>query len=185
MGSTGDSPVPVGDSPTGRSRRLLSKGPSLLPPGALPAPPGESPGGTGQWPVPELWIIRRARTFMKCSNHTQADAVASCVFCGQGLCPSCITRSTSGRVVCSPRCAERATAMEIALETIRQKTLNSGRLVAYFLFAAAFVFNCVGVYEIIEALSTGTWVMALFLPGIGVVFIAAGIGYLRLAKSKT
>src|SRR6266571_9034018 len=51
MGSTGDSPVPVGDSPTGRARRLLSKGPSLFPPGALPVPPGESPGGTGQWPV--------------------------------------------------------------------------------------------------------------------------------------
>src|SRR5229473_1690231 len=51
MGSTGDSPVPVGDSPTGRSRRLLSKGPSLLPPGALPVPSGESPGGTGLWPV--------------------------------------------------------------------------------------------------------------------------------------
>jgi hypothetical protein len=51
MGSTGDSPVPVGDSPTGRSKRLLAKGLSLLPPGALPVPPGESPGGAGQWPV--------------------------------------------------------------------------------------------------------------------------------------
>ncbi len=51
MGSTGDSPVPAGDSPTGRSRQLHSKGPSLLPRGALPIPPGESPGGTGQWLV--------------------------------------------------------------------------------------------------------------------------------------
>src|SRR5216684_5010392 len=51
MGNTGDPPVPVGDPPTGRSRRLLSKDPSLLGPGALPVPPGESPGGTGQWPV--------------------------------------------------------------------------------------------------------------------------------------
>src|SRR5438309_7453395 len=51
MGSTGDSPVPVGDSPTGRVRRLLTKDPSSFPPGALPVPPGNSPGGTGQWPV--------------------------------------------------------------------------------------------------------------------------------------
>src|SRR5438445_7145502 len=51
MGSTGDPPVPVGDSPTGRSRRLLPKGPSLLGSGAIPVPSGESPGGTGQWPV--------------------------------------------------------------------------------------------------------------------------------------
>src|SRR6266567_4206778 len=51
MGSTGDSPVPVGDPPTGRSRQPLSKGPSLSSPGALVVPPGESPGGTGQRPV--------------------------------------------------------------------------------------------------------------------------------------
>src|SRR5712692_7318861 len=49
--STGDPPVPVGDSPTGRARRPLAKGPSLLGSGALPVPPGESPGGTGQWPT--------------------------------------------------------------------------------------------------------------------------------------
>src|SRR6266568_5160937 len=51
MGSTGDSPVPVGDSPTGRSRRLSAKGRSLLGSGAIPVPPGESQGGTGQWPT--------------------------------------------------------------------------------------------------------------------------------------
>src|SRR5947209_19630413 len=51
MGSTGDPPVPVGDPPTGRARRLPAKDPPLLAPGALPIPPGESPGGTGQWPV--------------------------------------------------------------------------------------------------------------------------------------
>ncbi len=50
-GSTGDPPVPVGDSPTGRARPPLPKGLFLLAPGALPVPPGESPGGTGQWPV--------------------------------------------------------------------------------------------------------------------------------------
>jgi len=51
MGSTGDPPVPVGDSPTGRARRPPLKGPSLFGSGAIPVPPGESPGGTGQWPV--------------------------------------------------------------------------------------------------------------------------------------
>ncbi len=49
MGSTGDPPVPVGDPPNGRARRLFAKGHFLLAPGALPVPPGESPGGTGQW----------------------------------------------------------------------------------------------------------------------------------------
>jgi len=43
MASTGDSPVPVGDPPTGRARRSLPRGPSLLVPGALLVPLGESP----------------------------------------------------------------------------------------------------------------------------------------------
>src|SRR5260370_24310748 len=50
-GSTGDSPVPVGDPPTGRARQPLPRGASVLTPGAVPVPPGESPGGTGHWPT--------------------------------------------------------------------------------------------------------------------------------------
>lgn len=122
---------------------------------------------------------------MKCSNHTQADAVASCVYCGQGLCPACITRSSSGRAVCSPSCAERAASMEAALETVRQKTLNSSRLAAYFLLAAGFIFGCFGIYEITLALSTGRWAMAVFLPGLAFVFFVAGAAMLRMLKSKT
>src|SRR5260221_7364171 len=51
MGSTGDPPVPVGDSPTGRARRPLPEGPSLLGSDAIPVPPGESPGGIGRGPA--------------------------------------------------------------------------------------------------------------------------------------
>src|SRR6266849_9774493 len=50
MGSTGDPPVPVGDSPTGRSRRPLPQDQSFLGLGAIPVPRGGSPGD-GQWPV--------------------------------------------------------------------------------------------------------------------------------------
>ena len=70
--------------------------------------------------------------------------------------------------------------MEAAFEIIRQKSVKSGRISAYFLLAAGFLFGCFGIYEITEALSTGRWVMALFLPGISVVFIAIGIAMLRL-----
>src|SRR5260370_35827217 len=44
MGGTGDSPVPVGDPPTGRSRRPLPRGVSLLAPSALLVPPGRRAG---------------------------------------------------------------------------------------------------------------------------------------------
>src|SRR5258708_14823562 len=50
MGSTGDPPVPVGDSPTGRSRRPLPQDPSFLGLGAIPVPCGGS-SDEGQWPV--------------------------------------------------------------------------------------------------------------------------------------
>jgi len=51
MGSTGDSPVPVGDPPTGTSQAGPSIRPSALAGDARPIPSGESPDGTGQWPV--------------------------------------------------------------------------------------------------------------------------------------
>src|SRR6185503_18324656 len=46
--SAGDSPAPVGDSPTGRAVRPLSEGPSLL---ARRVASGESSDGTGGSPV--------------------------------------------------------------------------------------------------------------------------------------
>ena len=51
MGSTGDSPVPVGDPPTGTSLTAPSNRSSSLAGDALFVPSGESPDGTGQWPV--------------------------------------------------------------------------------------------------------------------------------------
>ena len=48
----GDSPVPVGDPPTGMARTFADSEPGI--PAALCAalvPSGESPDGTGQWPV--------------------------------------------------------------------------------------------------------------------------------------
>ena len=75
--------------------------------------------------------------------------------------------------------------MESALEMVRQKTITGYKLMAYFMFAAGFVFLCFGVYECIRALSTGTWVMALFLPGISFVFIVVGIGALRIVRGKS
>jgi hypothetical protein len=72
--------------------------------------------------------------------------------------------------------------MESALEMLRQKTVTGYKLMAYFLFAAGFVFVCLGAYEFIMALSSGRWVMALFLLGISFVFIVVGIGALRTGK---
>ena len=47
MGGTGDSPVPVGDPPTGMGEALATKPASGLAKDALAVPSGESPDGTG------------------------------------------------------------------------------------------------------------------------------------------
>ena len=51
MGGTGDSPVPVGDPPTGMAESFVVKGPSSLARFVAVVPSGEPPDGTGQWPV--------------------------------------------------------------------------------------------------------------------------------------
>ena len=51
MGSAGDSPAPVGDSPNGTTAAIGVKAALALASDALPIPSGESPDVTGQWPV--------------------------------------------------------------------------------------------------------------------------------------
>jgi hypothetical protein len=75
--------------------------------------------------------------------------------------------------------------MEAALENIRQKTINSNRLAAYFCLAAAFVLAGVGIYEITRAVSTGRWVLAVYIPAFAVVFFVCGAAMLRMLKGKT
>ncbi|HVM59272.1 MAG TPA: hypothetical protein VMV72_00260 [Verrucomicrobiae bacterium] len=42
---------------------------------------------------------------MKCFAHGEQDAIATCVYCGKGLCEACIAPAGGGRLVCSERCA--------------------------------------------------------------------------------
>src|SRR5881397_557148 len=68
-GGTGDSPVPVGDPPTGTT--LVSDLPTAPPRDGVdsPVPPGESPGGTGQWPVLPMTHARDFSTLGYFKNH--------------------------------------------------------------------------------------------------------------------
>ena len=54
MGSTGDPPVPVGDSPTGSENDGLLSWRNALGNITLELPPGQWPGGTGESPVPPI-----------------------------------------------------------------------------------------------------------------------------------
>ena len=122
---------------------------------------------------------------MKCLNHNQTDAVATCVFCGIALCPSCITKSASRRVICSSVCEAGLSSTEVALESIRQKTIGSNRLAVYFLFGTGLFFGAFAVFETVRAMASGRWHMALFLGGASIVFIGIGAAWSRMVRKKT
>src|SRR5438128_1469778 len=58
---------------------------------------------------------------MKCSHHTETDAVAVCVQCGRGLCQGCTRVSSSGRTSCSPACENEL--LKAKEHTSRQRRL--------------------------------------------------------------
>lgn len=121
---------------------------------------------------------------MKCSNHSQTDAVAICVFCGHGLCSSCATKSTTGRAICSPACSAGIAAAEAALESIRQKTIGANKLAVYFLLGAGILFVGFAIYEAIRAMSSGRWILSLFLGSTGVAFIVIGAAWSQMVRQK-
>ena len=61
LGSTGDSPVPSGDSPLGMERRSQLVAGGHFQEAGLDLPPGRWPGGTGESPVPPSLCARVAK----------------------------------------------------------------------------------------------------------------------------
>ena len=76
-GSTGDPPVPLGDSPSGMTSAFESEAwpPLLWSIAAIPS--GGSPDGTGQWPV------LPKPSFRTCSNHVGRSALQEMLSLGQ------------------------------------------------------------------------------------------------------
>jgi len=77
VGSAGDSPAPLGDSPSG-TEKACRIGKLVFFCCVTPIPPGESPGGTGKLPVPPTLntyrFLNAALTVMKCSRMRRALA---------------------------------------------------------------------------------------------------------------
>ncbi len=114
---------------------------------------------------------------MKCFNHPQADAVASCKYCFKGLCPECAKDSGVG-IVCSAACETHAKAIHAMVERNKKVIAWAPRThsrQAIFLGLIALVF-------LIYGFSTGN----IFILASGVVFLAgavfSAINGRRLAK---
>ena len=121
---------------------------------------------------------------MKCSRHGGSDAVATCVFCGRAVCPSCVAMSTSGRVVCSSQCEAGLSSQESALSSLSHSAFGSTRVGAYFLLGVGALFGIFALLETPSALATRRWFLPLFFLLTGLAFLASGKAMLKLSKYK-
>jgi hypothetical protein len=117
---------------------------------------------------------------MKCSAH-QIEAVAVCVWCGRALCADCARPSPTQRMVCSDNCAAALTRADQAMELILQKSLQSARA------SALYSYLCGGL-SLAAAVGAKFYLPSPFLiyftAGCGIVFIASGIWYGRIARKQ-
>ena len=123
------------------------------------------------------------RGIVKCHSHEHADAVGTCVYCGIGLCRTCLARSASGRAVCSQRCAQASGELEAAILLIREKSVGSNRLAGRFCIAAGLVLLGFGLFELAHRPFFRP--PSLFLCGTSLVFFGAGVAYLRMVAKRT
>jgi predicted nucleic acid-binding Zn ribbon protein len=117
---------------------------------------------------------------MKCAAHN-SDAVAVCSWCGRALCTDCAKPTSSQRLVCSDNCGDALSRQDKAMELILQKNLQSARA------SALYYYLCGGLSV---AASIGAWFympvpfLIAFTGGCGVIFIASGWWYGRIARQQ-
>lgn len=83
---------------------------------------------------------------MRCFEHRERPAVASCGHCGRGACSECVVIARSGRVMCSPQCAGK-----------RRRPMGVAR--ARYLFSLTGVLLVAGVFYVPE----GLWGLTVLL----------------------
>jgi predicted nucleic acid-binding Zn ribbon protein len=117
---------------------------------------------------------------MKCTAHN-AEAVAVCAYCGRALCTECAKPSPAQRMVCSDNCAAALARNDRAMELILEKSLQSARASAFYCYlcGALSLAGAVGAWRYLPS----PFLIA-FTGGCGLVFIASGIWYGRIAKKQ-
>ncbi len=104
-------------------------------------------------------LTGRSTTIMKCLTHKNVEAIAVCVHCGRALCDGCITRSASGRIVCSKECAAGSQEMEDSIAGTRYQSVRGARIVGYFAMGIGIVFCITAAVFYFE----GMWPLATFV----------------------
>jgi hypothetical protein len=119
---------------------------------------------------------------MKCFNHADAEAIATCLGCGKGLCRACCQTSDSGGVVCSPACKEKTQAEEEALALIRNGAIKGTRVGGILCIVAGLIFGLFGLFNLTQP---GFFLpIVVFTVALGIGLIVAGAMYLRINKDR-
>ena len=117
---------------------------------------------------------------MKCAVHGH-EAIAICAYCGRGLCPDCAHPAGAQRMVCSDNCAKSLARDDRAMQLILQKSVQSAGASSFYSYL------CGGLSM---AGAVGAWFylpvpfLIWFTAGCGLVFIASGIWYGRIARKQ-
>jgi Uncharacterized protein conserved in archaea (DUF2180) len=118
---------------------------------------------------------------MKCFSHSDSEAIAICIHCGRGVCVSCQIRSPTGRIVCSTTCLSGLRLTEQAIDGLRNKTISGASFSGYFFLVSGLV---MAIFAFVPIRGRIVWHIASLLLVFAVIFIGAGIGFIRIAKRK-
>ncbi len=119
---------------------------------------------------------------MRCYNHSDIEAVATCLGCGKAMCKDCCQTRESGIILCSESCQARVENGIEALNLIRSKTLTQSKVTGFFCIIAAAVMGLFGLFNLTR--ENYFLPISIFLLALCVSLTAWGIMYLKVGKTK-
>ena len=118
---------------------------------------------------------------MKCYNHTETEAVATCMGCGKALCMECCFKNVPG-IVCSSLCEDKVNEQNEIIKFIRKKTLTQNKVSGIFSIIAGAIFILFGIFQLTR--ENYFFPLSLFCIALGFGLIIGGTMFLGVAKSK-
>jgi len=115
---------------------------------------------------------------MQCTNHTDRSAVAVCVNCGSGLCPNCVTKTASGRHVCSANCGASSDALHAVISSIATRSIRTNKATAWFCWLLGALFGVLGGLSLFG----GDYFLSAYLLASAAVFAFVGTWLARIAR---
>jgi hypothetical protein len=97
---------------------------------------------------------------MKCFNHRELDAIATCMRCGRALCPNCLAE-VEGITACRLRCETAIEASQKLMQSSQQLMQVSRKQIE--LQAPVYV----GIAYFLYATGIGAWGFAAFMAFTG------------------